>query len=311
MKIGMVIVTYNRKEKLVNVLRSIEQQDRKPDVVVLVDNCSTDGTDVLLREWERHSPFKTIVFRTEKNLGGAGGFAKGIEIIQKENVDWVYLGDDDAYPSQGFLSVFSSTVDSFDEKEKNVVAICAKVVGPQGICLGHRRTIEKRLFRIKEISASKNMYEKPSFYIDCFSFVGVVIRKDVLVICGLPRADFFIWYDDTEYALRVKRYGKICCVPMLEIFHDTIPDNGRVSWKTYYGIRNRLEFYRVHFGKRYANYYAFRRKLESIKRIILNKSTHDSKLYYRILKEAYRDYRHNRFGVSERFKPGAHVELNK
>src|SRR5258708_37508271 len=74
LKAAAVLVTYNRKELLVEALTALRAQTRPADTVIVVDNASTDGTADLVRE--RFAEVE-LLERT-RNLGGAGGFAAGI-----------------------------------------------------------------------------------------------------------------------------------------------------------------------------------------------------------------------------------------
>lgn len=72
---------------------------------------------------------------------------------------------------------------------------------------------------------------------------------------GLPNKDYFIWFDDYEYALRIQRQtdAAIVAVPDALFFHDyggvarhvrflwkRIIRNPQPPWKTYYEARNQL-----------------------------------------------------------------------
>ena len=52
MKIGVVIVTYNRLEKLKIALESYEKQKVKPKYILVVNNNSNDGTKEYLEQWK-------------------------------------------------------------------------------------------------------------------------------------------------------------------------------------------------------------------------------------------------------------------
>jgi GT2 family glycosyltransferase len=43
-KIAAVVVTYNRKDCLINCLNAIRLQTLPPDIMYIIDNHSTDGT---------------------------------------------------------------------------------------------------------------------------------------------------------------------------------------------------------------------------------------------------------------------------
>ena len=80
MKIGAVVVTYNRLDKLKKALESFEKQLYLPAYVIVADNASTDGTAQYLRQWQKEDAgFEKIILTMESNMGGSGGFYVGIK----------------------------------------------------------------------------------------------------------------------------------------------------------------------------------------------------------------------------------------
>ena len=76
MKIGAVVVTYNRLDKLKKALESFEKQLYLPAYVIVADNASTDGTAQYLRQWQKEDAgCKKIMLTMEryKKGYGAGG----------------------------------------------------------------------------------------------------------------------------------------------------------------------------------------------------------------------------------------------
>ena len=91
--VAAVVVTFNRLEKLKNVLAALEAQTRLPEQLIIVNNASTDDTAVYLNEYERDFPLKdktsiTIVTLPE-NVGGAGGFSAGMRKGYELGADFV------------------------------------------------------------------------------------------------------------------------------------------------------------------------------------------------------------------------------
>ena len=77
-KLDLVIVTFNRLEKLKKALSCYEKQTSPFRNLILVNNCSTDGTKEYIDEWQREKTFfGKIVIHTDENLGGSGGFYLG------------------------------------------------------------------------------------------------------------------------------------------------------------------------------------------------------------------------------------------
>ena len=101
MKLVAVIVTYNRVAMLADCLAAYERQTHPPDVVLVVDNASSDGTAELLRDWARSAdPASSdrVVVRMRQNVGGSGGFFAGTRASLGLGADWVWVADDDAFP---------------------------------------------------------------------------------------------------------------------------------------------------------------------------------------------------------------------
>jgi GT2 family glycosyltransferase len=48
--VAAVVVTYNRKELLIECLEALRNQTHKPDAIFIIDNKSDDGTPELLLE---------------------------------------------------------------------------------------------------------------------------------------------------------------------------------------------------------------------------------------------------------------------
>lgn len=79
--LSVVIPVYNEVETLPILLRQI-QAVRLPKEIIVVDDCSTDGTRELLRNWRGNVPIR--VFFHEKNQGKGAAIRTGIAQAQGE-----------------------------------------------------------------------------------------------------------------------------------------------------------------------------------------------------------------------------------
>lgn len=256
MQIGVVVVTYNRLSKLKKCLQAYEQQLYQPTFLVVIDNCSTDGSSQYLDHWSvQPAQFKKIIVHEQYNLGGAGGFAEGIATALQYSSDWIWISDDDAYPEPDCFSKIKECYSAFTtEQKEKVAALCAQVrIKSTGeISFLHRRKLEKHLFTIKEQILSEADYASPYVPIDLFSFVGTAIKTTLLHTIGLPRADYFISHDDTEYSLRTREIGLAYCVCNAVVIHDSAEnDISSSSWKYYFAFRNKMNMYKQYFPRRY------------------------------------------------------------
>ncbi len=160
----------------------------------------------------------------------------------------------------------------------------------------------KRFF-IKEYNVDKEEYNN-NFELNLFSYVGTMINSKYLKKFGLTEKDYFIYYDDTEHSLRLNKYGKIICIPRAGIVHDTKKElNGDISWKTYYGYRNRLLMIKKHYEGGYFIRECILDRLKSFKRII--KGNFDEA---RLINKGIKDATNNIKGIDKIYKPGWKVE---
>ena len=95
-----VVVAHDRRELLLEGLAALAAQTRRPDLVVVVDNASGDGSAAAVTTWSagRDLPVDLVVL--DRNTGGAGGFAAGLaRAVHTHAADVVWLMDDDTVPT--------------------------------------------------------------------------------------------------------------------------------------------------------------------------------------------------------------------
>ena len=248
MRIGAVVVTYNRLDKLKKALAAYENSTILPEYLVVVDNHSDDGTAEYLDVWKSTGPaeMKKEVITLPENTGGSGGFYTALKRAAELPAEWIWVADDDAYPERDCLEKLAAYRKA--HPSERIAALCASVLTDGKVDTWHRRTLGKTVGIIRERLVPAEAYIEP-FRIDLYSFVGTLLRKSALKQAGLPNKDFFIAYDDSEHSLRVRKTGKIICVPEARVIHDTIDaDPDRITWKKYYAVRNKIYSYRKHFG---------------------------------------------------------------
>lgn len=248
--IGCIIVTFNRIEKLKKTLDSYAKQNLLPKYILVVNNASTDGTAMFLKQWEKKNEgFEKIVLNSATNVGGSGGFYLGEKEAIRLNADWIMIADDDAYPQIDYIEGMQYYIETHDMSLVSI--LCGKVLQYGSPINFHRGKWKSQWAVDFYSSANKKDYEKEEFYPDFVSYVGILIKKDKLLKAGLVNKDNFIWYDDTEHTFRLSQVGKIVCIPRFAIIHDVDETHSGLSWKTYYGYRNSLNFFKTHFPTHY------------------------------------------------------------
>lgn len=261
-RVAAVVVTYNRKELLVECLGAILKQSYPLYKIIIVDNASTDGTEDTLRDKGILDNESVIYHKMSTNTGGSGGFYAGMELARSLPVEWVWIMDDDTIPYYSSLeklidgaakvsdaSFFASCVQGMNGEPMNV-PVLDKRKANNGYPFWYRH-LEDGLIKIESAT-----------------FVSLLIRKDAIVKCGLPCRDYFIWGDDTEYTRRLTRYfGDAYLVGESWVCHKRKnarnvhlkheEDRNRIR-NYYYQYRNRLINHCIYDGKAMFLFYILR-----------------------------------------------------
>ena len=102
-KVAAVVVTYNRKNLLLENVQSLLGQTFSDVQIIIVDNNSSDGTQDVLQQFIERK--QILYFNTGANLGGAGGFSYGIRLAVEAGYEYIWVMDDDCIPQETALEV--------------------------------------------------------------------------------------------------------------------------------------------------------------------------------------------------------------
>lgn len=298
MNIGIVLVTFNRLNELKKTIRLYEQQTKLPSYILVIDNHSTDGTDVFLKSWcQEDSCVKHEAITLSSNMGGSGGFYAGTQAALDHDADWIWLADDDAYPDLHALETLEQFAVKHPDLMEKTSALCTKNHSASEISVGHRCRVKKTPLGTQIVPVPSSEYSKEYFSLDIYSFVGALVRKEALAQAGLPNKDFFIYADDFEHSLRIRKCGEILCVPTADVFHNDNNNYSReASWRDYYATKNILLTYRWHFGTWAYLIRALCRMLTALR------SLNPEKI--RLFVVAIWDAQKNRVGLHPLYRPG-------
>ena len=215
-RVVAIVTTYNRKALLVECVEAALAQTHPLQQLFIVDGASTDGTPELLRERGILDDERVVYHRLDANLGSSGGFAVAIDLARQAEADWIWMMDDDSEPVPDSLEVLLSSPPAQDPR---VIAVCSKVVYPSGELDANQRGDFHR--RLKPLAPGE--YREGHFpALGFLSFVGTIVRMDVARRVGLPKAEFFVWGDDVEYSLRLRREGEIRLVSASTMLHKRV-----------------------------------------------------------------------------------------
>lgn len=251
--ITAVVVTYNRQKLLARTIESLKRQSRSIDLILVVNNGSTDGT----KEWlDKQTGIEVI---TQENSGGSGGFHTGIKAAMERHSDWIWCMDDDVFPTPKCLETLLDAAGKYPD-----VSLLAPRRWQEGKIVCHdfqRYNLTNPIASMYARKLRKSPPAEPTYIVGT-AFEGPFFRSDVPLKIGYPQKELFIFCDDTDYCLRAHLAGfRLLYVPEArmekELFfsQDSWAEREeKKKWKRYYQVRNSAylnHHYGRNFGVRY------------------------------------------------------------
>lgn len=236
-KVIALIVSYNRQALLSECINALRGQTRKPDAILVINNGSTDNTE----EWLKLQP--DVLHITQANEGPGSAFSTGIKWAYNNGYSWMWCMDDDGYPKEDALEALLN-VDTPDRSLLNCAVINKE----------NKRSFVWNTNNYKTIDEVKEPLIKGIGHL----FNGTFIHRAIVEKVGTPRANLFLWGDETEYYYRiVNRYN----IPIYTVtnsihYHPASAFSYKKdwdfksSWKMYFYIRNRFHINKARFSNK-------------------------------------------------------------
>ncbi|MHC4517340.1 MAG: glycosyltransferase family 2 protein [Planctomycetota bacterium] len=268
-RIGAVVVTYNRQALLGQCLDALLGQSYPLDAILIIDNCSTDGTYesllssnlIAAAEDPGGTPSESVravpvaagsgrdveirYVRMPENTGGAGGFHEGMRRAVEAGFDWLWLMDDDLLPTPEALQALIDKREALAGAQDRPFLLNSLVLSKE------HRDEETLAFPLQELS--KGGFPRLGVYYWHLSevrdkvreglyrwacpFNGTFLSATAIAEIGLPNKDFFIWGDERDFLWRAAKVLDFYTVIDSKAFHPESPGLA-FNWKLYYHIRN-------------------------------------------------------------------------
>lgn len=194
--ISTVVVTFNRKQALLECLKAVENQSVKPQSVYIYDNASTDGTEAMLKELgyinQTVCGIDFHYIRSQKNIGGSGGFYTGMKVAHEAGCDAIWVMDDDGIPDKDCLKNMISCLGQYDYISPLVIDVeNEEMMSFEGCTVAE--------FLKREDNGIVKGCANP--------FNGILYSKKLLDTIGYPKKEMFIWGDEINYDNRARQAG--------------------------------------------------------------------------------------------------------
>jgi len=245
--ISVLVLTHNTRELVLNCLSGFYDEAVSAGwQIIVVDNASTDGTAEAIRQ-----AFSLVeLIRSERNLGFAGGNNLGLHEARGEVV---CLLNADVKVTGATLRGLAETLMACPE----VGAISAGLVTPDGepqpFAFGADPRMGYLIWRgLRALLGLGPMHrwdvDQP-IETDWVSGACLCVRQQVIRQVGLLDERFFLYFEDNDWCLRMRRAGwRVVYDPRFRVVHyggASQPQRGLAA--TVYR-ESLLKFYAKHYG---------------------------------------------------------------
>lgn len=208
-----VTVAYNSSVDLEILFRKIGIQGENVHRIICVDNSAREEAEVnenLCCNFNIIPGYQIKYLKTRENLGSACGFAIAMQIAMNEGADWIWLHDQDGYPTKDCIS-----------KIKKYLTTGSGIFAPQVIDENNSfLSVFYGNYNKRWILSSLTLKDDLT-PVDVAGTAGLIISRKVVEAIGVyDYIHFFVGFEDFDYCLRAKKYGfKIIVIKDSLYFH--------------------------------------------------------------------------------------------
>lgn len=213
MRISAVISTWNKQQAVLANVAALKAGRRVPDEIVVVDNCSRDGTAQALRA---SHPDVVLVEMPHDRKGACETFNIG---FRTATGDAIAIMDDDVVATPDWLELLEAALSA---EPASTALVSSRVIEP-GMPESYQQA---------ELARGR-------YYAATFRGCGALARADVLAATGGYDERFFIYGNERDLAARVLARGlRILQLPEAVIHHATPFGMQAGRRSLYYHVRN-------------------------------------------------------------------------
>lgn len=196
-QVWCIVLNWNGWRDTIECLDALKQCTYPNLTLVVVDNGSTDGSIARIRE----AYPQILVLESKKNLGFAGGNNIGIRYALGHGANYIWLLNNDTQPAPDALSALVAKVGT-DERIGAVASICYYADAPSTVQAwgGSRVNLWIGYSRLA-------MEPRHDEWFDTLNGTSMLISRKAVESVGLLDENFFLYSEDTEYCMRLRKMG--------------------------------------------------------------------------------------------------------
>lgn len=216
-RVTCIVLNWNGWRDTIACLRALEKTDFPAMETVVVDNGSTDDSVEQIRSL---LPAQRVV-ETGINLGFAGGNNVAIRMALDSGADYVWLLNNDTEPAPDALAALVAKAES-DNKIGAVSSVCYYADRPETVQIwaGGRANLW-----IGYSPSTTAPHDDSWFH--WLNGTSLLIRVTTLRTLGLLDEGFFLYMEDVEFGIRLRKNGwKLAAAPASVVLHKVNASTG-------------------------------------------------------------------------------------
>lgn len=242
--IGIVICNYNKRDFVLDCIRSVKESKVQNFDIYVVDNASTDDSvEAVGKEFGDD----VTILENDENLGGSGGFNTGLRVVRDKGYPYFVCLDNDVqvdeYAIQALYEYMEENPDVGMAGSRVYHMQMPEYIQQCGLQIDFENCTAKTLYadRLEDGTLPEVIT------CDTVATCSVMIRGSVIrdTNAGIMPEDNFIYWDDMEWGHRIRMAGyRIVTLAASKVVHQMganvrKPD----TFLDYYMWRNRTNFF--------------------------------------------------------------------
>lgn len=295
--VSIIVLNFNSEQKTKLCLESLNKSVYSPLNIIVVDNSTRKSSTAYVKEIaNKHS--LDFIHLTENN-GYAAANKVGVDLAMEKNAEYIFVLNNDTIVDPDCISNMVSTM----EIDKSIA-----ISGPILYDLEYQNNsfmktdkvqscgLRINSFTGRTVSNSNNINDKISEH-PIISGAALMIRKSIIEEFGFMKDYFFLYYEETDYCLSLKKENpniKICTINNAYIWHESSNNIDEKLYSLYYSHRNKIIFMRKHFSKTFPVFLCFLFIFSIPKKIIKNNNSAFIKALYKATRDGLLNRIHGR-----------------
>lgn len=217
-RVACIVLNWNGWRDTIECLDALNECTYLSVAVIVVDNGSTDDSVARIRA--AHPDI--LLLESGMNLGFAGGNNIGIRHALTHRADYLWLLNNDTKPAPDALSALVSKART-DARLGAVASICYDASAPSTVQIWAGGRVSLWIGYIHNSTTPRS-----DDWFHTLNGTSMLIARSALEDVGLLDEGFFLYWEDTEFCLRLRKKGwRLAAAPESRILHKVSASTGR------------------------------------------------------------------------------------